>query len=506
MGYVSEFPQLAEGVRRLHVRVHEGDVELRVGDGAAWSLDWDAEEEHPPHLVRDGDTLHVKQGEDVWHHGRADVRITAPAGLEGVELHSGSGDVSAAGTDGEVKLHTGDGDVHLRGGSGQAEVRTGSGDLEVVRFEGQLRLSSGSGDVRCVDARGRVAVQTGHGDVEIDGAEDEVEVRTGHGDVRLVVGRGVTHARVDTGAGDVHISGGPLRGLHVRTGAGDFKCKAVLTAGAYEFHTGAGDGEIDLPADALARINVQTGMGEIHSDFPLVRVGRSGPMGFGGARMVGSVGDGEPEIELSMRTGAGSLSIRRAGGARGVHVSPSVVTAGGWEARIDDEAGELTLTRPGESEPMVAVPMPRGIGGFVRRTSQDALGGRHWDVGQAEKDVERMVERAGREAERAVEKATREASRAFGLEGAPPTPPPPPTPRPPATVPASPPAPPSPPPDPSADGGRGATGTPAPSPEPLTGEPSRPVPPQEEATLKVLEALARGEISIDDAQALLNKR
>jgi hypothetical protein len=59
-------------------------------------------------------------------------------------------------------------------------------------------------------------------------------------------------------------------------------------------------------------VDAQTSFGQIHSDFPLVRVGRSGPLGFGGVRMVGSIGEGEPEVDIALRSSKGQISLRRA--------------------------------------------------------------------------------------------------------------------------------------------------------------------------------------------------
>jgi hypothetical protein len=69
--------------------------------------------------------------------------------------------------------------------------------------------------------------------------------------------------------------------------------------------------DLELPATIKARVDAQTSFGQIHSDFPLVRVGRSGPLGFGGVRMVGSIGEGEPEVHIALRSSKGQISLRR---------------------------------------------------------------------------------------------------------------------------------------------------------------------------------------------------
>src|SRR5207248_5453692 len=100
-------------------------------------------------------------------------------------------------------------------------------------------------------------------------------------------------------------------GLHLRSGMGTIECAAALEPGTYEMVTDMGAIDLELPATIRARVDAQTRFGQIHSDFPLVRVGRSGPLGFGGVRMVGSIGEGEPEVDIALRSSKGQISLRR---------------------------------------------------------------------------------------------------------------------------------------------------------------------------------------------------
>jgi hypothetical protein len=92
---------------------------------------------------------------------------------------------------------------------------------------------------------------------------------------------------------------------------GTIACAAALEPGTYEMVTDMGAIDLELPATIKARVDAQTSFGQIHSDFPLVRVGRSGPLGFGGVRMVGSIGEGEPEVDIALRSSKGKISLHR---------------------------------------------------------------------------------------------------------------------------------------------------------------------------------------------------
>ena len=71
--------------------------------------------------------------------------------------------------------------------------------------------------------------------------------------------------------------------------------------------TGSGDVSIVAPAGIGARLEMETGSGNIESDFPLsvTRTGRH--------HLVGTIGDGKGRV--SVETGSGSVRLLRAKGA-----------------------------------------------------------------------------------------------------------------------------------------------------------------------------------------------
>jgi hypothetical protein len=262
------------------------------------------------------------------HTRRSDVRITMPPGVEAVELRTGLGRIEAEGVTGRLRLTTGHGPLTLRSARGEAEVATGNGEvvleeydgtvtattgnnrIQAERLRGTATLHTGNGRVEVRDSEGSIRATTGNGDVTLTAVAGDVEVDTGHGTVEISAPRSPA-VRASTGMGSLRVEGGAVRGLRLRSGMGTIACAAALEPGTYEMVTDMGAIDLELPATIRARVDVQTSFGQIHSDFPLVRVGRSGPLGFGGVRMVGSIGEGEPEVDVALRSSKGQISLRR---------------------------------------------------------------------------------------------------------------------------------------------------------------------------------------------------
>jgi DUF4097 and DUF4098 domain-containing protein YvlB len=220
---------------------------------------------------------------------------------------------------GAVHVTTGNGQVDVAGSSGDVAVTTGNGQVRIERADGRVDVSTGNGRIELVGCSSLHA-NTGNGDLDLRDGTGEAEFNTGHGQIRVSSPREL-RLRATTGSGGLRVEGGSLRGLHFHTGHGNAQCSARLLPGDYELETEVGDLEMELPADAKGRVNLQTGAGSVQSDFPLVQVGRSGPMGFGGVRMVGSIGDGNAELDIRMRSGKGKLILHRAGSRGGAVAS-----------------------------------------------------------------------------------------------------------------------------------------------------------------------------------------
>ncbi len=322
--------ELAAGATELQVRLRRGDIDVRSGD--AWGLQWSSETGEEPEVRREGWTLSIRSG--ATRNGRdtrarLDVKLIVPQGVDAAELTTGWGSVNVDSLRGRLKLATGHGAVSFRCSRGVAEVTTGNGELSIQGYEGRLTATTGNGRARIqglrgdaslrtgngglevLDSEGRLRVKVGNGDVLISGVGGEAELMTGHGRVEINASRNLA-VQATTAHGSIHVDRGIVRSLQLRSTMGSLTSTANLAPGKYDLSTSVGDISIEVPADARARVDAQTSFGQVNSDFPLVRVGRSGPMGFGGVRMVGSTGEGEPELDISLRSGKGRLSLLKA--------------------------------------------------------------------------------------------------------------------------------------------------------------------------------------------------
>ena len=125
--------------------------------------------------------------------GSGDVEIEE-TGSGDIDLHTGSGNITARGIQGGFHGETGSGDVTAEGTqTGSWEIHTGSGNVHVrlpgnAAFDADISTSSGSVDV---------------------GAPIEMTVQGRVGDTHKQI-RGKVHGggpmlRVRTGSGDIHI-------------------------------------------------------------------------------------------------------------------------------------------------------------------------------------------------------------------------------------------------------------------------------------------------------------
>jgi hypothetical protein len=85
-----------------------------------------------------------------------------------------------------------------------------------------------------------------------------------------------------------------------------------------------------LPEDSGVRLEAHTGIGNLRSEFPVLRGRRSGFLVGLGGRLSGDVGTGGTTSTLRLQTGVGNVTIRRAqaaGGPRPAESTPPDVSA-----------------------------------------------------------------------------------------------------------------------------------------------------------------------------------
>lgn len=323
-----QFEQMAAGARELRISLQRGDVQVRASEDSEWRLEYTSDSHEAPEIERNGDVVRIRQRTTHFLAQKLDLSVVIPPEVRVIEAKTGYGKIRVEEIDGRFDLSTGNGSLTVMGGGGEAEIASGNGEVLIQDFDGRLKASTGNGVTRVEDSNGDLRLNTGNGRVEISRADGRIRVATGNGDIKLEgvggeVEANTGHGKVDVGdseslalransaMGDIRVYDGSLRSARINSMVGEIRCEAQLEPGKYEMSTGMGALTIQLPPNVRARIDAQTGFGQVHSDFPLVRVGRSGPMGFGGVRMVGSITDDRPDIEIGLRTAKGQINIRR---------------------------------------------------------------------------------------------------------------------------------------------------------------------------------------------------
>jgi hypothetical protein len=142
------------------------------------------------------------------------------------------------------------------------DLRTDQGDVRADGLVGRVVLHSGDGDVRLRRARGQARVFTGGGDVHLEDLEGGVVAHTGHGDLRLSGWRGgpSTGAELHTGAGDVEVRGTGGE-LDIQSGAGRVD---VRVEGGFGLEVVTGAGGVAVDGGTVRSLRVKTGAGDVN--------------------------------------------------------------------------------------------------------------------------------------------------------------------------------------------------------------------------------------------------
>ncbi len=360
----------------------------------------------------------------------------------------------------------------------KVQVKTASGDVHVEGVTGDTTVATASADTSLADLNGQVAVHTASGDVTVDRVDGSLEINTASGDVRV---RGAdAWLALRTMSGDLQIDDARLRNARVTSVSGDLQANvALINAGAYAFETVSGDLTIRcrIPAGASAAATFRSLSGDVH------------------------------------------VSEAWAGDGRRSWKIPGEVD--GPRIQVKSVSGDLTMT--GTVDPSLTLreeePRARAAG----QAPEDG-GVMHEDLRRAAREAQAAASAAAREAQAAAAAATQEIRRAFDQhrgpsESSPQTEatepfvtPPPGGPRPPQSALPAQPA------QPAQAAQPAQPSQPAPPAQPMAAVGDTVAPVASEAAgvtdtsginaadaerLRVLEALERGEIDVDEALAHL---
>jgi DUF4097 and DUF4098 domain-containing protein YvlB len=155
--------------------------------------------------------------------------------------------------------------------------------------------------VRITQAQGEVDVDTGSGDVNVSGFRGTtLSIDTGSGEVTGSDFEG-DQLTVDTGSGEVRLAGVSALRVSLETGSGGITAELRRDIASLRVETGSGDIAIHAPATLGAAVAIETSSGDIETDFPLLmtRQGRD--------HMEGTIGDGQGSIAIE--TGSGGIKL-----------------------------------------------------------------------------------------------------------------------------------------------------------------------------------------------------
>jgi len=241
-----------------------GDIEVDVRDTATTTIEITGYENESPPTVRcepapgGGHRLTVEHKvKRKWFAmgGGIHIHLVVPPATT-IDGSGGSADLDANGT--------------LAG----LTFKTGSGDLRFDDVSGDVHLTCASGDIAGRSVGGHLGFKGASGDIDVGTVGAGATVRSASGDIRIGKLDGSTIITV--GSGDV--------ALH-QVGPGSVNVRAI-----------SGDVEVGVRGGLGVWLDVSSTSGEVRSDLE----GQAG-------------GDGVPDLELTLSTVAGDISIDRAG-------------------------------------------------------------------------------------------------------------------------------------------------------------------------------------------------
>ncbi|HWG50730.1 MAG TPA: hypothetical protein VN669_13610 [Candidatus Acidoferrales bacterium] len=259
------------------------------------------------------------EGED---GGSIDFDVQVPRQTTAVKLETNGGQVSADNLAGKVEASTGGGNIHLDKIDGAISVASGGGQIDIGNVGNDVAVSTGGGNIHIGSAAGRVVassgggdlhvgsgklmtLETGGGSIQVNKCEGQIKAETGGGTIDLSEIEGP--ATIESGGGGIKV-GAIRKGLRAETGSGPII--ATLTRGTSftdsRLETSVGDIIVYVP-DGLgvtirAAVEVARGDG-IRSDFPELKITRSGNIGPREVFAEGSLNGGGPVLHVHTATG-----------------------------------------------------------------------------------------------------------------------------------------------------------------------------------------------------------
>ncbi len=275
-----------------------------------------------------GDTTTLRAECEGYNRGYIDFEVQVPRQTAALSLETRGGVVSAKNISGKVDANTGGGDIQLDQIGGLVNVSSGGGTIDIGKTDTDVHVATGGGNIHIGSVGGRLiassgggnlnigsaklmSLETGGGWIKVNKCEGTIKAATGGGTIDLNQIDGV--AQIQSGGGGIKI--GPIRsGMHVETGSGPII--ATLAKGSSfsdsRLETSVGSIVVYVP-DGLgvtikAAVEVARGEG-ISSEFPELKITRSGNIGPREAFAEGSLNGGGPVLHV--HTATGNIEFKR---------------------------------------------------------------------------------------------------------------------------------------------------------------------------------------------------
>ncbi len=157
--------------------------------------------------------------------GRGELYL---GGLNGsVDLKHDQGDTRIDGGSGSLVYSLGKGDVRLSNRGGSVVVNVGGGDIYAGTSTGEIAISLGKGDVICDAIGGNLGIKLGSGDVAVSDSAGNLAIKGGSGDIVVTRPRRQVVV-VKLASGDVLVRNGSLAGMAIAVARGDIALSSRL--------------------------------------------------------------------------------------------------------------------------------------------------------------------------------------------------------------------------------------------------------------------------------------
>lgn len=269
-----------------------------------------------------GEAVLLKADCEGYSRSSIDFDVRVPKQTAALKLETNGGQVSAENVTGKVEASTGGGSIHLDKIGGVIAVSSAGGAIDIGDVGSDVAVSTGGGSIHIGSAAGRVVassgggdlhigsgklmtLETGGGSIKVNKCDGQIKAETGGGTIDLSEIEGP--ATIETGGGGIRVAG-IRKGLRAETGSGPIV--ATLTRGASfidsRLETSVGDIIVYVP-DGLgvtvrAAVEVARGDG-IRSDFPELKITRSGSIGPREVYAEGNLNGGGPMLHVHTATG-----------------------------------------------------------------------------------------------------------------------------------------------------------------------------------------------------------